>query len=333
MFLPATNPRRAGLIKRESFYAEKKIELHLSEAIEDVDHHARTLRSAERSLRYDALFLCTGSRLVTLDVPGADLANVHYLRGWNDTETIRPKIRPGARVVVIGGGYIGLEVAAAARMKDAAVTVFEAADEVLARVVDPAVGAMVRRFHEEAGVTVRRGARVTRLEGTNAVAAVVSEDGQRTEADVVVIGIGVRAEVRLARQLGIDVVDGIVVDAFGRTSVPHVFAAGDVTRQKNPHCEGTVRLESWQNAQFQAMAAAKAALGDTARPHEMVPWFWSDQGTLNLQMLGVPKTWDAVVVRGDGSKLPASVFYLRQKRGGGPQRSQRARRRSAGETV
>ena len=300
------------LVKSESFYVDKEIELHLDEPVTDVDPGSRQLQTTQRTLGFDALFLCTGSKLITLNVPGADLENVHYVRSWDDTEALRPKLRDGARLTVVGGGYVGLEVAAAGRKKNMAVTVVEVADEILARVVDKSIGAVIRRYHEDSGVTILRKTQAVRFEGDRAVREVVTDADGRLETDVVVIGIGIQADDGLAKTMGLSVDDGIVVDAFGRTSAPGVFAAGDVTRQPNPHCDGLVRLESWQNAQFQAMAAAKAALGDTSRPHAMVPWFWSDQGTLNIQMLGAATAWDSVVFRGPKDALPTSAFSLRQ---------------------
>ncbi len=264
-----------------------------------------------RRVRYERLILATGSRVRTLAIPGADLPGVFYLRTIADALALRERLTTGARFLVVGGGWIGLEAAATARKRGAEVTVLEAADRLCARAASPELSAFLARLHAERGVDVRLRAGIASLQsapggGINALLA----DGTTLAADVVLIGVGIVPNVELAREAGLDVKNGIVVDEQGRTSDPTIFAAGDVTDQPVARLGRRVRLESWQNAQDQAIVAAKAVLGSDAR-HDPLPWFWSDQYEANIQMLGVPERWPEAVTRGDTASVSFSLFYLR----------------------
>jgi 3-phenylpropionate/trans-cinnamate dioxygenase ferredoxin reductase subunit len=264
-------------------------------------------------LPYDKLLLATGSRVRRIPAPGADLANIFYLRGLDDCLAIQSRLTPGARLVVVGGGYIGLEAAATARARDCAVTVIEMQDQVLARVAAPELGQFFAEAHRDSGVDIRCGLGVAGFEGAGRVERVLLADGTSLAADVVVVGIGIAPGTELAEAAGLAVDNGILVDEGGRSSDPHIFAAGDVTSHPNPLLGRRVRLESWQNAQNQAIAAAKAMCGQEVAYAE-VPWFWSDQYDLNLQMLGLPETWDHSVQRGDMGARSFTMFYLSQGR-------------------
>jgi 3-phenylpropionate/trans-cinnamate dioxygenase ferredoxin reductase subunit len=214
-------------------------------------------------------------------------------------------------VAIVGGGYIGLEVAAAARKRDCSVTVLETADTVMRRQIAPELGAWFADAHRRRGVEVVTGVSVARFDGDGGrVKGVTLADGTHYGADVVVVGVGVAPNVEIAADAGLACDDGVVVDIYGRTDDPDIFAAGDVTRHPNPLLGRSVRLESWQNAQFQADAAGRTMAGQPTE-YRMVPWFWSDQFDINLQMLGLPVDWNQVIWRGDpATESSFALFYL-----------------------
>ena len=305
----------AAFLRPENYYVEQGVELRPGCRATALDPAAHRLTLDDgTTLAYDRLLLATGSRLRRLPVPGADLPGVHYLRDLDDARRLRAALGGAGPVVVIGGGYIGLEVAAAARTCGHAVTVLEAAEGLLRRQVAPALGDWMARLHAAQGVQVCPGAMVRALEGDERVTAVTCADGRRFPAATVVVGVGVVPETALAEAAGLAVDDGILVDACGRTSDPDIFAAGDVTRHPNPVLGRRVRLESWQNAELQA-AAAGASMAGRETPYAQVPWFWTDQYDTNLQMLGLPETWDALIWRGDPAEATAfTLFYLQDGR-------------------
>ncbi|MBM7519738.1 NAD(P)/FAD-dependent oxidoreductase [Nocardioides nitrophenolicus] len=251
-------------------------------------------------LGFDRLALTTGATARRLPVPGAGLPGVLGLRSVADAEQLRSGLAEAADVVVVGGGFVGLEVAATARAQGKRVHVVEAADRLLARVVAAPFSAHVRAWHESRGTTVLTGASVSALDGTDRVTGVVLGDGRTLAADLVVTGVGAVPDVALAQALGLEVERGIVTDAAGRTSHPHVVAAGDCTVQPHPHLPGRgLGIESVNNAVEQASAAAAVLLDQEPAPRG-VPWFWSNQGELRLQTAGIADGHDQVVVRGDG---------------------------------
>jgi NADPH-dependent 2,4-dienoyl-CoA reductase/sulfur reductase-like enzyme len=294
------------------WYAERGVELRPGTRAARIDRARRCIVLLDgRELAYDRLLLATGAQPVVPDWPGLGLKGVHVLRDLADSLAIRDRLRAGARVVLVGGGYIGLEVASAARTLGCRTTVLEAAQGLMRRQVAAEVGAWYRRLHAERGVDVRLEAEVAALEGSERVEAVRLADGQQVPADLVVIGVGIRPNVELAVQAGLEVDDGIRVDEQGRTSDPAIFAAGDVTNQPNPVLGRRIRLESWQNAQNQALVAGRAMAGDDSARHAEVPWFWSDQHGHNLQIVGLPQAWDRLVWRGDPDRGGGfAVVYL-----------------------
>lgn len=272
-------------------------------------------RSAKRvelagggSVAYDKLILTTGGTARKLPIPGGDSPRVFYLRTIEDSLAIRDAIGPGKKLAVIGGGWIGLEVAATARKRGTSVVVIEALDRLCARTVPPAISAFLRTRHERESVDIRLGVGVKAIEDRGQLVVRLA-DGGAIEADAVVAGIGLEPDVSLARDAGLAVDNGIVVDEQGRTSDPDIFAAGDCANTPLPCLGRRVRLESWANAQNQSIVAAKAALGQDARYDEL-PWFWSDQYDVNLQILGLPARWPEPVVRGDPASGSFSYFYL-----------------------
>ncbi len=304
------NPERCYLQDR-SHYEERDIELRLGTQATALDLEKRRLHlSNGETLDYDKLLLATGSRMRKLDVSGSELANIFYLRTIEDMLLIRPNLGPGADLVIVGGGFIGLEVAATARGRGCNVTIIERDRTVMNRVVASEVGAFFADVHESQGVKLRFGASVARFDGDRRVERVICDDGTVIPADVVIVGVGVRPNDELAAVAGLTVDDGIVVDEYGQTADQHVFAAGDVANHPNAILGRHVRLESWQNAQNQAIAVAQTMCGNRS-PYRDVPWFWSDQFDLNLQIVGLAPKWDSLVYRGNIAERKFTVFYLR----------------------
>lgn len=290
------------------------IELRLSERVASIDPagHTLTLDGGE-TLEWTRLLLATGGSARTLDIPGSGLDGIFTLRTIADTEAIRPRLADGAAVLIVGAGWIGLEVAAAARKRGAGVVVIEAADRVCARALTPEMSEWVLGLHLRHGVDIRLGASVARFEGDGGVRAAVLGDGSEIPCDVAVIGIGLVPNTGLAAAAGLEVDNGIVTDEHGRTSHPDIFAAGDVTNHPNPLLRRRVRLESWENAQNQAINTAKAMLGG-AGAYAEIPWFWSDQYDANIQLMGLPEDWDETAVRGSRDEASFIEFYLAEGR-------------------
>lgn len=296
-------------LKPEAFYRERGVELRLGTRATAIDRARRHVDLSGESIGYDKLLLATGARVRRLNVPGENLPGIFYLRTVQDSLAIRENLKSGATLVVVGGGFIGLEAAAAARTRGCRVVVLEMQPTLLNRVVAPEIGKIYEDLHRSRGVEVRTGVVVSGFSGAGRVERVMCSDGTTILADTVVIGIGIVPNTELAREAGLAVDNGIVVDEYGQTSEGDIFAAGDVTNHPNPLLGKRLRLESWQNAQNQAIAAARSMLGKPT-PYAEVPWFWSDQYDVNLQMLGIPDQWDRVVLRGDVGQLKFSAFYL-----------------------
>lgn len=279
-----------------------------------IDRHARRLLTSEGALGYDRLVLATGGRARELNLPGAHRQNVFPLRTLGDVNRIRPRLAAGRRVVIVGGGFIGLEVAAVCVKLGLNVTVLEGLPRVLARVTVPQVSAFFERVHREAGVDLRTGVQVAGLEGEPEVRRVLLDGGGSVEADLVIVGVGIVPNVELAQDAGLPVDNGIVVDEFTRTADPAILAAGDCTNHPNEFLGRRVRLESVQNAMEQARAAA-ATLAGKLEAYRAVPWFWSDQYDFKLQMVGLSAGHDACVLRGDpATGRSFAAFYLREGR-------------------
>ncbi len=263
-----------------------------------------------RRLRFDRLALAVGGAPRRLEVPGSDLPGIHYLRKLDDAIGLRADLEAARHVVVVGGGFVGLEAAAAATAAGKHVTVVEALDRLLARAVAPVVSEFYEAAHRRRGTDVVLGVGVSAFTGRDRVERVQLEDGRSIRADVVVIGIGLVPHTRLAEQMGLACCRGIVVDERARTSIPSVVAAGDCAVVATPD-HGSLRLESVQNAIAQAKTAAATLLG--LQPSDNgVPWFWSDQGDLKLQIAGLNTGYDDVVVRGEPDSESFSVLYYRE---------------------
>jgi 3-phenylpropionate/trans-cinnamate dioxygenase ferredoxin reductase subunit len=301
-------------LRSESYYAKHGIAFRPGVRVVRILREERAVVCVDDArLGYDALVICTGTRARELSVPGVDLPGVLYLRTLADADRIRDVVRPGATALIVGGGYIGLEVAASLRKLGCAVTVIEALERVMNRVVAPPVSAFFAAEHARHGVKVVTGAAVASLEGDAHVERVVCVDDRAFAADLVVIGIGAVPNDELARDAGLEVANGVVVDAFGRTSDPAIFAAGDVTNHPNALFARRLRLESVHNAMEQAKAIARTIAGQP-QPYTDVPWFWSDQYDLKLQIAGVGDPDDKLILRGDPATRAFSCLHLRQDR-------------------
>jgi 3-phenylpropionate/trans-cinnamate dioxygenase ferredoxin reductase subunit len=251
-----------------------------------------------------------GARPRRLAIDGANLSGIHYLRTMDDTLAIRGDVQPGTTAAIVGGGWIGLECAATLSKLGCKSVVAEFADRLCGRAVTPDISDWLLAFHRNHGVDVRLETSVERFEGNGRVARAVLSGGEVIDCSLVVIGIGVIPNSELAAEAGLAVENGIVVDELCRTSDPDIFAAGDVTNHPNELLGRRVRLESWENAQNQGIAAGKSMLDKGERYNE-IPWFWSDQHDANIQMIGLPENWDHVATRGEPAEGNFITFYLR----------------------
>ncbi|MCH8917234.1 MAG: hypothetical protein E2O90_09890 [Alphaproteobacteria bacterium] len=308
--LSGTGGAETTFLNPPAFYHENDIDLRLGTRAKAIDRPGRAVVLADGGrVGYDKLLVTTGARVRRIDCPGADLAGIHYIRTIDDTLALRPALTDGVRVAVIGGGFIGLEVAASARTRGARVTVVELAGQVLARVADPAVGALVADLHRSKGVHIMTGTSVERIDGNGRVAELICTDGETIAADVVVVGIGIVPNQEIAGDAGLDVGNGIMVDEYGLTSDADIFAAGDAACHFNPILGRHLRLESWANAQNSGIAVARNMVTEPV-PYAELPWFWSDQFDLNLQVVGAPESWERLVTRGDPASGRGIVFTM-----------------------
>jgi len=310
-YLSGEMPADRLVFRHRSFYDEHRIELKLGRQAVRLDAAARQVELADgEKLTYDRLLLCLGAESRRLTCPGAALPGVHYLRALADVAPIQAGFKPQARVVIIGGGYIGLETAATCRKMGCEVTVLEMADRVMNRVVAPSVSQYFAGEHRAHGVTIICDTRVVCLEGRERVEHVVCADGTRHAADLVIVGVGAVATAELARAAGLACDNGIVVDEYCRTSDAAIYAAGDCTNHPSLRFGRRVRLESVDNAFEQAKTAALNLL-DKPVAHDRVPWFWSDQFDSKLLIVGLSQDHDRQVLRGDPASRSFSVCYLK----------------------
>jgi 3-phenylpropionate/trans-cinnamate dioxygenase ferredoxin reductase subunit len=302
------------LLRSEGGWVDLDVELVLGRMVTALRPSERRLEFDDgASLPADKVLLCTGSRPRRLAVDGGGLSGVVHLRTLDDALLIAERLCGGAAVVVVGGGFIGAEVAASAVSRGCQVTMLEAEALPLSRLLGPEIGRFFADAHRQRGVDVRTGTTVNCIEGDNEVRRVRLSDGTTVDADLVVVGVGVLPAVELAEAAGAAVANGIVVDEYCRTSIEGVYAAGDVTDHPNKIFGARFRLESWKNAQDQAVSAAGSMIGDQL-PYNQVPWFWSDQYDLNLQICGIPSFGDSFRLRGDLGSRAFSLFYLREAR-------------------
>ena len=298
-------------IKPAAYYQQARVDMRTDMRVTAIDRGRKRVTLADGShLEYAKLVLTTGSRVRRIKAPGSELAGVQYLRGIEDVQRLRAGAQAGKRVVVIGGGYIGLEVAATCRQLGADVTVIEALDRVMNRVVAPVVSQFFATQHQSHGVKILCGTGVQAFAGTAQVEAVVLADGTRVPADLAVVGIGILPVTDIAMDCGLVCDNGIAADAHCRTSDPDIFSVGDCASFPSARYGRRLRLESVDNAFEHAKTAAASVVGKTVE-HDKVPWFWSDQFDLKLLIVGLAEGHDQVLVRGDPGTKSFSVCYLK----------------------
>lgn len=296
-------------LRPESFYSENGIELLLGAEVTGVDAEAKLISVGGRDLAYDDLVLTTGSAPRRLpSAIGGDLGGVYTVRTLDDVEAMEPEFADGKRVLIIGGGYIGLEAAAVAAKKGVSVTLVEMADRILQRVAAPETSDFFRALHVKHGVEIVEGVGLDRLTGDGHVSGAVLSDGHELDVDFAIVGVGIVPEIGLAEMAGCSIDNGISTDAEGRTSVDGIWAAGDCA--SFPYCGGRIRLESVPNAIDQAEVVAENIMG-AGKEYVAKPWFWSDQYDVKLQIVGLNVGYDTVVTRAGDKEGDASFWYYR----------------------
>ena len=298
--------------KKLDFFTENKIQLHLGSSAEKVDMENNKVYLSDRSeLEFDKLVFATGSRVRHLDFPGSDLSSIRYLRGLDDAESIKNDLKISQNLVVIGAGYIGLEVAAIAAKNNISVSVIEMADRVMNRTVDPQISQYYLELHQKNGVTFKFNTSLEEIKGDKSVQSVICSDGTEIKADTVIIGAGIIPNFELAEDAGIDCTNGIEVDEYGRTNLKNIYACGDCTNHPNKLLNKNLRLESVHNAMEQAKTVASSIMSNPSE-YSQIPWFWSDQYDHKLQIVGLSGDHDTVTMRGDTSDSKFMLFYTRE---------------------
>ena len=303
-------PERVSLKKKE-FYEENEVDLILGKRAESIDTILKEITlSDENKIRYDQLIIATGSRVRKLNVPGSDKKGIYYLRDLDDANALKQRLKKNKKMVIVGAGYIGLEVASVAASLGVEVTVIEMANRVMNRTVDPMISSYYQKLHESHGVKIHLDNGLKAFEGGDSVNAVLCSDGLMLEADLVVIGAGVLPNQEIAIEAGLECNNGIMVNEFGETSTAHVYACGDCTNHPNKGLNTRLRLESVHNAMEQSKTVANTIMGNK-EPYDQVPWFWSDQYDHKLQLVGISGDHDEVVMRGLESEQKFLLFYLK----------------------
>jgi len=309
-FLTERPPADTLYFRPEKFWGEQGVVAAFGVSVNAIDRAAKRVTFADGHAEYETLFLSTGTRARDLPIPGVRLDGVFSLRKIDDVRALRGPMDAARHIVIVGGGYIGLEVAAVARSEGREVTVLEAEERVMKRVTSPVISQFMQDFHRNRGVDIRLGARLAAIEGGAKVSQVKLSDGAELPADLVLLAVGARPNDDLAAAAGLACEDGIVVDDHGRTADPVIWAAGDCTRFPSRRYGRKLRLECVQNAIDQAKAVASALLGKP-QSYDPVPWFWSDQYELKLQMAGLSEGYDDAKTVGDVAEAKFSVEYRR----------------------
>ena len=299
-------------MKSKEFYDQNNVEIISSTKVISIDRNKKSLTlSNTENLQYENLVLATGSRVRKLEVEGSHLSNINYLRTIEEADQLKKYFKLGKKLVVIGAGYIGLEVAAAAIKKGLGVTVIEMDDRVMKRTVDPIISKYFDSLHRSKGAEIILNAALERFEGRKEVEKVICSNGKILEADGVVVGVGIIPNQEIAKSAGLKCNNGIVVDKFGRTEDPFIFACGDCTNHPNPSLNKNLRLESVHNALEQAKTVAFSLIGKPEK-YDQIPWFWSDQYEEKLQIVGLSGDHDEIVTRGSMAEGNFMLFFLKK---------------------
>ena len=301
-------------LRAESFYQENAVDLVLGRTVESLDRAAQQLVLDDgQTMAYSHLVIATGTRARQLPVAGADLPQIHTLRTKSDVDAIKSQLQANSKLLIVGAGYIGLEVAASAVKQGIHVTVLETMERVLARVTGQVVSEFYQELHAQQGVDIRLGASLLEFTGDSSAAQAVLDDATVLDFDCAIVGIGVVPNTELAADAGLPCDNGIVVDEFTRTADPYIYAVGDCSNHPSFIYDRQIRLESVPNAVGQAKTAALAICGK-AVAYDQVPWFWSDQYDVKLQTVGLCQGHDQVIVRGEPAEHKFAVFYLQKGR-------------------
>ncbi len=313
-YLRDESGRDKAYVHGPDFYGEQDIDLRTGTTVTAIDVAAsRVTLDGSQQLEFDKLLLSTGAQPRTMPVTGAELEGIHYLRTMADCDAIRERLTDGARVVVVGAGWIGSEVAASARQKGLEVTMIDPLELPNERIFGPEIGAFYRDVHAQHGVKLMLGDGVEAFAGDGRLERVKTTGGEQVECDFAVVGIGVVPRVDLARDAGLEVDNGVVVDAALTTSAPNVLAAGDLANAWHPFYGQRIRVEHWANALNQGPAAARAMLGEQVS-YERIPYFFSDQYDVGMEYSGYATSWDEVVFRGDRDGGEFIAFWLKDRR-------------------
>jgi len=309
-YLAGRAPEEWTLLRPADFYQENAIDVRLNTRVARIDTNQRAIELADGShVSYGALLLATGAEPVRLDVPGGNLDHVRYLRTFDDSRALVAKAEQARKAVIVGASFIGLEVASSLRARGIEIHVVGPEAIPMARVLGPELGSFIRSVHEQHGVTFHLGRTATSIDEH----AVTLDNGERIDADLVVIGIGVRPSIALAEDAGLSIERGVLVDQFLETSAPHVFAAGDIARWPDPHSGEAIRVEHFVVAERQGQTAARNMLG-RREPFDAVPFFWTEQHDFGIAYVGHADKWDEIVIEGSIEDRDCAVTYLRNGR-------------------
>jgi 3-phenylpropionate/trans-cinnamate dioxygenase ferredoxin reductase subunit len=313
-YLSGELPLEKVYVRAEKFYTDKNIDLRTNTRVASIDPAAHSVTTdAGDTISYDKLMIATGSRPRILNIEGSDLAGIHYLRTIADVDKIRESMSGVSNIVIVGGGYIGLEVASVAVTAEKTVSVLEMEDRILQRVTTPEMSAYYHQLHEGRGLNILTNTTVSGFKGENGKITSVMCGDKEIAADMVIVGIGIIPNIELAETAGLACDNGILVDQHCQTSDPDIYAIGDCTNHPTPLLNRRLRLESVPNAMEQARVAVSNMLGGE-KIYAAVPWFWSDQYELKLQMVGFSADGDTQVLRGDQSTNEFAVFYLKDNK-------------------
>ncbi len=310
-FLSGAKEEEKLFFKPEDFYAEQSIELHLGTEATALDPSSKTVTLANgESLRFDKLLLATGSRVKTLPIPGSDLEGVHYLRTIDDSRAIAQAMNGASKVVIVGAGFIGSEVAAVCKTAGLEVTVLEIQPQPMAHILGEEMGAVYANLHTSRGIDLWLREGISEIRGNAHAEQVITDHGNAIDCDFVVIGVGIAPDTSLAQSAGLQVDGGILINESCQTSHPDIYAAGDIANWYHPGLGHRLRVEHWDNALNQGAAAAKSMLG-APEPYAPTLYFWSDQYDLNIQYLGHAAEWDEIAIRGNPDEEKFTAFYLK----------------------
>ena len=313
-FLEDTVSNERLYFKKLEFFVENKVQLKLGTKAEEIDIENNNIHLSDNTkLSFDKLVFATGSSVRKLDFPGKDLNSIYYLRGLDDALSIKKDLQTRQNIVVVGAGYIGLEVAAIAAKQNKSVTVIEMADRVMNRTVDPQISDYYLKLHQKNGVTFKFNTSLKEIVGASNPEKVICSDGTEVKADMVIIGAGIMPNVELAENAGLSCDNGIIVNEFGKTDHANIYACGDCTNHPNKLLNKKIRLESVHNAMEQSKTVASSIINKSIE-YNQIPWFWSDQYDHKLQIVGLSGEHDKVIMRGDMSEAKFMLFYTKDEK-------------------